>query len=211
MRRLLALVGFGVAMAGLCVAGCTAASASDQQPASRSRTRATFAGGCFWSMEPPFDKVPGVLSTTAGYAGGKVANPTYEQVAAGSTGHAEVVQVVFDPAKVSYERLLEVFWRNIDPFDAGGQFCDRGTQYRTAIFVEGDDQMRAALASKKLLEQSGRLPGPVVTEIAPLEVFYPAEASHQDYYRRYMRQYWTYSQGCGRARRLKQLWGEGDH
>jgi len=170
--------------------------------------RATFAGGCFWCMEPPFDKIPGVVSTTSGYAGGTVVNPTYEQVAAGGTGHAEVVQVVFDPRKVSYEMLLEVFWRNVDPFDGGGQFCDRGSQYRSAIFYEGDDQKRAALASRESLEKSGRLPGPIVTEIAPLKAFYPAEEYHQDFYQRNLRHYWSYRSGCGRDRRLRELWGK---
>jgi peptide-methionine (S)-S-oxide reductase len=168
--------------------------------------RATFAGGCFWCMEPPFDKVRGVVSTTSGYAGGRVVNPTYEQVARGVTGHAEVVQVVFDPGKVSYERLLEVFWRNIDPFDGGGQFCDRGSQYRAAIYYEGDDQKRAALASRESLERSGPLPGPIVVEIAPLQAFYPAEEYHQDYSIKSFRDYWSYRAGCGRDARLKELW-----
>ena len=159
-------------------------------------------------MEPPFDKIRGVVSTTSGYAGGTVVNPTYEQVAAGGTGHAEVVQVVFDPRKVSYERLLEVFWRNVDPFDGGGQFCDRGSQYRSAIFYEGDDQKRAALASRESLEKSGRLPGPIVTEIAPLKAFYPAEEYHQDFYQTNLRRYWSYRSGCGRDRRLRELWGK---
>jgi peptide-methionine (S)-S-oxide reductase len=172
------------------------------------RARATFAGGCFWSVEAAFDKVPGVLSTTSGFAGGKEPNPTYEQVASGRTGHAEVVQVVYDPAKVSYAKLLETFWRNIDPFDPGGQFCDRGRSYRTAIFSEGDEQQQAAVASKESLERQGRLPAPIATEIAPLEAFYPAGAEHQDYYRRNVRQYWTYNAGCGRAERLKQIWGK---
>jgi peptide-methionine (S)-S-oxide reductase len=172
--------------------------------------RATFAGGCFWCMEPPFDKVRGVVSTTSGYAGGVEVNPTYEQVARGATGHAEVVQVLFDPAKVSYDRLLEVFWRNIDPFDGGGQFCDRGRQYRPAIYYEGDDQRRAALASRASLERSGRLPGPIMVEIAPLQTFYPAEEYHQDYYIMSLRPYWTYRTGCGRDRRLKELWGSSE-
>jgi peptide-methionine (S)-S-oxide reductase len=162
-------------------------------------------------MEPPFDRVRGVVSTTSGYAGGVEAAPTYEQVAAGRTGHAEVVQVVFDPGKVSYEQLLEVFWRNVDPLDGGGQFCDRGRQYRTAIFYEGDDQKRAALASRESLDRSGRLAGRVVTEIAPLQAFYPAEAYHQDYYQKSFRQYWSYRTGCGRDRRLRELWGKSDH
>jgi peptide-methionine (S)-S-oxide reductase len=158
-------------------------------------------------MEPPFDKIPGVVSTTSGYAGGAVVNPTYEQVSRGGTGHAEVVQVVFDPRKVSYEQLLEVFWRNIDPLDPGGQFCDRGRQYRSAIFYEGDDQKRAALASRESLLKSGRLEGTIATEVAPLEAFYKAEVYHQDYYQTNFRQYWSYRVGCGRDRRLRDLWG----
>jgi peptide-methionine (S)-S-oxide reductase len=172
----------------------------------KNRARATFAGGCFWSMEEPFDQFPGVISTTTGYAGGREPNPTYQQVASGQTGHAEVVQVVFDPAKVSYVKLLETFWRNIDPFDPGGQFCDRGRHYRTAIFYEDDEQKEAALASKESLERSGRLPAPIATEVMPLRAFYPAEAEHQDFYQRNVRRYWTYRTGCGRDQRLKQLW-----
>jgi peptide methionine sulfoxide reductase msrA/msrB len=170
--------------------------------------RATFAAGCFWCVEPPFDKVPGVVSTTSGYAGGRVKNPTYEQVSEGSTGHAEVVQVAFDPARVSYEHLVEIFWRNVDPTDAGGQFCDRGSQYRSAIFYEGEAQRRAALASKRALEASGRLKKPIVTEIVPLEAFYPAEGYHQDFCRKSPLRYNTYRAGCGRDRRLKELWGD---
>jgi len=172
------------------------------------RAHATFAGGCFWSMEAPFDKLAGVVSTMAGYAGGTEPNPRYEQVASGTTGHAEVVQVVFDPAKVSYEQLLAAFWKNIDPFDPGGQFCDRGRQYRTAIFYENDEQKRAAEASKEQLESQGRLPAPIATEIVRLRAFYPAEVEHQDFYQKNMKRYWSYRQGCGGDRRLKQIWGE---
>ena len=175
---------------------------------SKSRARATFAGGCFWSMEAPFDKLAGVVSTMAGYAGGKEPSPSYEQVASGATGHAEAVQVVFDPAKISYEKLLAVFWRNIDPFDAGGQFCDRGRQYRTAIFYETEEQRRAAVASKESIEAQGRLPAPIATEIAPLPAFYPAEVEHQDFYQRNTKRYWSYRSGCGRDRRLKEIWGK---
>jgi peptide-methionine (S)-S-oxide reductase len=175
---------------------------------SKSRARATFAGGCFWSMEAPFDQVSGVVSTTAGYAGGSEPNPRYEHVAAGATGHAEAVQVVFDPAKVSFEKLLAVFWRNIDPFDTGGQFCDRGRQYRTAIFYETEEQKRAAVASKESIEAQGRLPAPIATEIAPLPAFYPAEPEHQDFYQTKASRYWSYRAGCGRDRRLKEIWGE---
>jgi peptide-methionine (S)-S-oxide reductase len=162
-------------------------------------------------MEPPFDKVDGVYSTTSGYAGGKVKNPTYRQVSAGVTGHAEAIQVVYDPERVTYEELLEVFWHNIDPLDGGGQFCDRGSQYRPAIFFEGDEQRRAAEASKQALTDSGRLPRPIVTEITPLEAFYPAEDYHQDFYKKSPVRYTSYRAGCGRDRRLKQLWGESGH
>jgi len=170
--------------------------------------RATFAGGCFWCMEPPFDKLDGVISTISGYAGGHLANPTYEQVSSGGTGHAEVVQVTYDPAKITYRKLLEVFWKNVDPTDAGGQFCDRGDQYRTAIFFENETQQREAEASKKELEDSGRLRHSVVTEIVPLEAFYPAEGYHQDFYEKNPRRYKSYRWGCGRDRRLTELWGE---
>jgi len=177
-------------------------------PATGPLARATFAGGCFWCMEAPFDKVPGVVSTTSGYAGGRVKNPTYEQVSEGSTGHAEALQVAYDPAKVSYERLLEVFWRNVDPTDRGGQFCDRGSQYRTGVFSEGEAQKRAAEESKRALEASGRLKKPIVTEIVSLEAFYPAEDYHQDFYKKSPVRYMTYRAGCGRDRRLEELWGK---
>jgi peptide-methionine (S)-S-oxide reductase len=182
----------------------TAGSTAEPRPLAR----ATFAGGCFWSMEAAFDKVEGVVSTTSGFAGGSERNPSYEEVASGRTGHAESVQVAFDPAKVTYAKLLETFWRNVDPFDAGGQFCDRGRHYRTAIFYEGDEQKQAAEASKESLERQGRLPAPIATQIAPLEAFYPAGAEHQDYYRRNVRQYWSYNAGCGRVERLRQVWGK---
>jgi peptide methionine sulfoxide reductase msrA/msrB len=145
---------------------------------------------------------------TSGYAGGRVKNPTYEQVSGGSTGHAEVVQVAYDPARVSYEQLLEAFWRNVDPIDRGGQFCDRGSQYRTGIFYEGEAQKRAAEDSKRALDASGRLPKPVVTEIHPLEAFYPAEDYHQDFYKKSPVRYSSYRTGCGRDRRLAELWGK---
>jgi peptide-methionine (S)-S-oxide reductase len=168
------------------------------------RARATFAGGCFWCMEPPFDKLEGVISTTSGYAGGRQKNPTYEQVSAGRTGHAEVVQVVYDPAKVTYEQLLEVFWKNVDPFDAGGQFCDRGDQYRTGIFYHSEDQQRLAEASKqKIQQQLGRN---VVTAITPVGTFYAAEDYHQDYYTRNPIRYNFYRWNCGRDNRLEEVW-----
>ena len=201
----------GLVLGALSLLGRVPPAASGPEPPPERSARATFAGGCFWCMEPPFDKIPGVVSTTSGYAGGIVVNPTYEQVAAGGTGHAEVVQVVFEPRKVSYEQLLEVFWRNIDPLDGGGQFCDRGSQYRSAIFYDGDDQKRAALASRESLEKAGRLPGPIATGIVPLKAFYPAEEYHQDYYIRNFRPYWSYRAGCGRDRRLRELWSQAGH
>lgn len=168
---------------------------------------ATLAGGCFWCMEPPFDELDGVISTTSGYAGGWVAEPTYEQVSGGGTGHAEVVQIVYDPSKISYEDLLEVFWRNIDPLTADAQFCDHGRQYRSAIFYHGEEQKQAALESKRELEESGRFDEPIVTEITEFSNFYPAEDYHQDYYQKNPKRYKFYRYGCGRDKRLEQLWG----
>jgi peptide-methionine (S)-S-oxide reductase len=169
---------------------------------------ATFAGGCFWCMEPPFDELDGVLATTSGYAGGSTVDPTYKQVSAGGTGHAEVVQVAYDPAKVTYEQLLEVFWRNVDPLDAGGQFCDRGDSYRTGIFVHGAEQRRLAEQSKQALADSKRLAQPIVTEIVDAGPFYPAEDYHQDYYRKNPVRYKFYRWNCGRDQRLAEVWGE---
>jgi peptide-methionine (S)-S-oxide reductase len=169
---------------------------------------ATFAGGCFWCMEPPFDKLPGVLATTSGYMGGSKRNPTYEEVSAGGTGHAEVVQVRFDPAKISYEKLLDVYWRNIDPTVKDRQFCDVGSQYRTTIFVHDDAQRRAAEASKAALEKVRPFKDPIVTPIVAAGEFWPAEDYHQDYYVKNPIRYSYYRTGCGRDRRLKDLWGE---
>ena len=159
-------------------------------------------------MEPPFDKLDGVLATTSGYTGGSKVDPTYEEVSAGGTGHFEAVQVTYDPAKVSYDRLLEVFWRNVDPLDAGGQFCDRGEQYRTAIFVHDEEQRRLAEQSKQALVDSKRLGGPIVTEIVTAGPFYPAEEYHQDYYEKNPLRYKFYRWNCGRDQRLAQVWGE---
>jgi peptide-methionine (S)-S-oxide reductase len=169
---------------------------------------AIFAGGCFWCMEPPFDELAGVVSTTSGYAGGALANPTYEQVSAGGTGHAEVVQVVYDPTKVSYERLLDVFWHNVDPLTANAQFCDHGSQYRTAIFYRGEEQHRLAEGSKRALTESRRFDRPIVTEVTAAGAFYPAEGYHQDYYRQNPTRYKFYRWNCGRDRRLQALWGK---
>jgi len=175
--------------------------------ASAATEKATFAGGCFWCMEAPFDKLPGVVSVTPGYSGGQTRNPTYEQVSAGGTGHAEVVQIVFDPSKTSYSKLLDIFWHNIDPTVSNRQFCDVGSQYRSAIFYHSDEQRRAALESKAALEKSKPFTGPVVTEITPAGIFYAAEEYHQHYYKKNPLRYAYYRNGCGRDRRLKELWG----
>lgn len=168
---------------------------------------AIFAGGCFWCVEEAFDKVEGVVETTSGYTGGMLPNPSYEQVSAGDTGHAEALRVKYDPARVSYAQLLDVFWHNIDPFDAGGQFCDRGEQYRSAIFYHDEQQRELAERSKRELEESGQLPGPIVTEIVAATEFYPAEDYHQDYYKRNAVRYNFYKFTCGRPARLEELWG----
>lgn len=167
--------------------------------------KATFAGGCFWCMEPPYDKLNGVISTISGYTGGKTKNPTYEEVSAGTTGHAEVVEVTYDPKKITYEKLLDVFWRNVDPLTPNRQFCDGGSQYRTAIFYHDENQKRSAEDSKKAL--SKRFKEPIVTEIVPAREFYPAEEYHQDYYIKNPLRYKFYRYNCGRDRRLEELWG----
>jgi peptide-methionine (S)-S-oxide reductase len=169
---------------------------------------ATFAGGCFWCMEAPFDKVKGVKSTTSGYTGGTKLNPTYEEVSSGSTGHAEAVQVVYDPSKVTYAQLLQIFWHNVDPLTANAQFCDHGNQYRTAIFFHDAEQQRLAEESKRQIEASGRFKASIVTEIVQASTFYPAEDYHQDYYQKNPVRYRYYRFGCGRDARLEQLWGE---
>jgi peptide-methionine (S)-S-oxide reductase len=167
--------------------------------------KATFAGGCFWCMEPPYDKLDGVSSTISGYAGGTKKNPTYEEVTTGTTGHTEVVQVTYDPKKITYEKLLEVFWRNIDPLTSNRQFCDVGSQYRAAIFYHDENQKRLAEASKKAL--SKRFKEPIVTEIVAYTEFFPAEDYHQDYYVKNPLRYKYYRYNCGRDQRLEALWG----
>jgi len=193
-----------VSMAGA-PAGRAAAPAASPAPG---LAHATFAGGCFWCMEGPFDHVTGVVSTTSGYTGGSVKKPSYEQVSSGATGHAEAVDVVYDPAKVTYAQLLDVFWHNVDPTDGGGQFCDRGNQYRTAIFYHDADQQRLAEQSKQTIEASGKLKRKIVTQIVPAGEFYAAEDYHQEYYIRNPIRYKYYRFNCGRDDRLKQLWGE---
>ncbi|MFS1523060.1 peptide-methionine (S)-S-oxide reductase MsrA [Microbulbifer sp. 2304DJ12-6] len=181
-----------------------AATLGSAQESSNIRT-AVFAGGCFWCMEPPYDKVNGVLETTSGYSGGHVKNPTYEQVSAGGTGHAEVIQIKYDANKVSYSDLLTIFWHNIDPFDAGGQFCDRGDQYRSEIFYSNEQERELAEASKKKVE--AELDKTVATQIKPASTFYPAEAYHQNYYQRNPLRYKYYRFRCGRDQRLEEVWG----
>jgi peptide-methionine (S)-S-oxide reductase len=179
--------------------------ASDQ--ARKSLETATFAGGCFWCMEPPFDTLAGVISTTSGYTGGKTGNPRYEEVSAGNTGHAEALQITYDPSKISYSRLLQVFWHNIDPTAVNRQFCDSGNQYRTAIFYHNETQKKLALESKQLLEKTKTFRQSIVTEITPAGTFYPAEEYHQDYYRKNPLRYKYYRYSCGRDKRLEELWG----
>ena len=169
--------------------------------------RAIFAGGCFWCMEAPFDALPGVISVTPGYTGGDKINPTYQEVSAGGTGHAEAVQIEYDPAQISYSALLNVFWHNIDPTVTDRQFCDNGHQYRAVIFYRGEGQQKAAVQSKAELEKSKHFRDVVVTEIAPAARFYPAEEYHQHYYKKNPIRYRYYRNGCGRDKRLKELWG----
>ena len=169
---------------------------------------AIFAGGCFWCVEADFDKVPGVLDTLSGYIGGERPDPTYEEVSAGGTGHAEAVRITYDPAQVSYAQLLDLFWRSIDPTTPDRQFCDRGSQYRSAIFYLNEEQRRLAEVSRAALEADKPFPEPIVTEISPADTFYPAEVYHQDYYRKNPIRYRFYRFNCGRDQRLEALWGE---
>lgn len=177
------------------------------QPPTQDRpvATATFAGGCFWCMESPFDHRAGVISTTSGYTGGTQENPTYAQVSAGTTGHVEAVQVAYDPTQVSYQDLLAIFWQNVDPLDGAGQFCDRGSQYRSAIFTATEAEQRLAEQSKQTLQATRGFDSPVVTDILPAQAFYPAEAYHQDYYLKHPLRYQFYRQACGRDQRLAEL------
>jgi len=196
-------------MKSLLVAAALAAmvaAAAAQSPASNAK--ATFAGGCFWCVEADFDKVPGVLSTTSGYTGGSVANPSYEQVSSKHTGHAEAVQIVYDPGKVSYEQLLERYWHSIDPTTKDAQFCDHGSPYRTVIFANDAAQLKAAKASLEALQKSKPFKEPIVTEIVQAGPFYAAEDYHQDYYKKNPVRYQYYRSSCGRDARVKQLWGD---
>jgi len=172
---------------------------------------ATFAGGCFWCMEGPFDKLEGVVSTTSGYTGGHTKNPTYKQTSTGRTGHTEAVQIVYDPEQISYEILLDVFWHNIDPTTPDQQFCDRGSQYRSEIFYHDDEQKQLAEASKTALDKNKPFREPVVTQVTEASTFYAAEDYHQDYYKKNPIRYRYYRHGCGRDKRLEQLWGDSNH
>lgn len=201
-RRRLLLAALGLAAAS---PRALAETAEALPPPGPGQAAAIFAGGCFWCMEPPFDALEGVLATTAGYTGGALARPTYRQVGAGGTGHIEAMHILFDPARVTYARLLDVFWRNVDPLDAGGQFCDRGEPYATAIFTLDAGQRRLAEASKA--ETEGRLRRPPVTPIRDAAPFWPAEEYHQDYYRKNPAKYAFYRWNCGRDARLRAVWG----
>jgi peptide-methionine (S)-S-oxide reductase len=185
-----------------------AASAANTVTVPPGHAVATFAGGCFWCMEPPYDKLPGVKATISGYTAGQKVNPTYPEVSSGSTGHTEAVQVVYDPKVVSYDKLLEVFWVNVDPTVKDRQFCDSGTQYRTGIFYHDEAQRKAAEASRSAIEKSKPFKDPIVTPIEMAGAFYPAEEYHQDYYKKNPTRYQIYRSGCGRDARLKQLWGD---
>ena len=187
--------------------GLAFAQAPEKNAGSPQSEKATFAGGCFWCMEHPFDQLEGVLSVTVGYTGGQKKNPRYEEVSSGTTGHAESVQIVYDPAKITYTKLLDVFWHNIDPTVKNQQFCDVGNQYRTAIFYHNEEQKRFVEESKNALEKSGRFKGPIYTEIVPASEFYPAEEYHQHYYKKNPIRYKFYRYNCGRDQRLEELWG----
>jgi peptide-methionine (S)-S-oxide reductase len=199
---------------GLLLAACTPSSdATDAPPVAPDSVlpasvadTATFAGGCFWCMEPPYDKIDGVAATISGFSGGTTVDPSYRQVASGMTDHTEVVQVIYDSTSVDYERLLRVYWHNVDPFDGTGQFCDRGSQYRPAIFVHDERQRRLAEATKAAV--ADRFSEPIAVEIQPLTAFYAAEEYHQNYYKKNPREYTRYREGCRRDARLREIWGE---
>ena len=199
MRHLLG----GLVLLSLALFGASALTAQTAK-----QETAIFAGGCFWCVEEAFEKVPGVSKVVSGYIGGTVANPTYEQVASKQTGHAEAVEVTYDPAKVSYAQLVDWFWRNIDPVDEYGQFCDKGSPYRSGIHTQGEAQRKVAEDSKAALAASGRFKQKIATEIVPAGTFYPAEDYHQDYYKKNAARYQYYKFACGRAQRLETLWGK---
>jgi peptide-methionine (S)-S-oxide reductase len=194
---------------GLLAAWLVAAEGADPSASVRQLEKATFAGGCFWCMEEAFEGLEGIVSVTSGYTGGHKANPSYEEVSAGGTGHAEAVEILYDPTKVGYKKLLETFWRNIDPTTPDRQFCDRGNQYRAAIFYHGEQQWKLAEESRKTVEASKPFTGAIVTQIVSASEFYSAEEYHQDFYKRNPFRYKFYKYNCGRAQRLEELWGAG--
>lgn len=198
MKRTALLLVFALLAVSSFAAHAFAADAGKADAGDKKYERATFAGGCFWCIEPPFDKMDGVVDTIAGYTGGTVKNPTYQQVSSGATGHAEAVEIIFDPEVVSYDELLDVYWLNIDPTDAGGQFADRGSQYRPEIFYHSEAQKKAAEASKKRLDESGKFKDPIVVKITEATEFYPAEEYHQSYYKKNELKYKMYKYGSGR-------------
>jgi peptide-methionine (S)-S-oxide reductase len=199
---------FGMLTAGFILCGGLAGSGETPHAVAAAPEKAYFAGGCFWCMEEAFEKVEGVVAVVSGYMGGSVAAPTYEQVSAGETGHAESVEVIYDPAKVTYQKLLEAFWGNVDPLAANAQFCDHGHQYRAAVFYHTTEEQRLAEESKQALERSHRFTQPIVTQIAKASTFYPAEDYHQDFYKKNPVRYKYYKFTCGRAQRLEALWGK---
>jgi len=201
------MIARAILLLGLLMAVSAQTTNNDAWAETSGLAKATFAGGCFWCMQPAFDGLPGVVSTQAGYTGGHKENPTYEEVCDGTTGHAESVEVTYDPKKITYRKLLDVYWHNIDPTVVDQQFCDEGNQYRTAIFFHDADQQREALASKAELEKTKPFSGPIVTEIVPASTFYPAEDYHQQYCRTHAISYGIYRYNCGRDQRLRELWG----
>jgi len=208
MRITHLLISLGFA-ALLMIGGTTAIPQGSLADDKTQQAKATFAGGCFWCMEEAYEKVEGVISVISGYTGGQLVNPTYEQVSAGATGHAESIEVLYDPNKVTYQHLLEVFWHNIDPTTPNAQFCDHGNQYRTAIFYHNETQKQLINESRHSMENSKSFPQPIVTEIVPASIFYPAEDYHQDFYKKNPVRYKFYKWNCGRSQRLEQLWGKG--
>ena len=202
---------FGARLFAAIVIGGITASAAGAIAREAGTANATFAGGCFWCVESDFDHVPGVLKTVSGYTGGQTVNPTYKQVSADGTGHREAVQITFDPSKVSYAELLEIFWRSVDPTDAGGQFCDRGQSYETAIFANSANQRRLATLSKRRIDESGILKKKIVTPIEDAGPFYAAEDYHQDYYKKSPLRYRFYRFRCGRDAQVEDVWGDQAH
>lgn len=207
MNRLLTALLAAMSLLGLGVLGSSVVAQTKGEPPAELAV-ATFAGGCFWCVEADFDKMDGVVETISGFMGGTTKSPTYQQVVRGNTGHLEVVQIKYDPKKVSYERLVAAFLRSIDPYDDGGQFCDRGDTYRTAIFVHTDEQRAIAERVKAALDKDGPQKQPLVTRILPASEFTAAEDYHQDFYKKSPGRYYSYRAGCGRDRRLEQLWGK---